>query len=651
MQALKSIFKLDIKKGIAGIFLAVFAVFLCWGRHPWHLTLRFALIFTAMGFLKIDVEKKWTKYLLHFLWGAVIVSATRYLPFKMITSQYNPNITGYRIFLNILIILIVAGVIFIITGSRKSLFTGCTLLATLVTVNCFIYHFRGKELSHMDFLSLKTALNVAGQYHIEVNSHMVWGWCIWLIAGFSGFCIPKLPDFSKKWGKLFALVVVVMSASVLWFGSLDIPMKTWEAEGTRLNGYYLNFYLGIRDSFVDKPENYNTEFIDAYAEGYIKNNTAEKKPNVIVIMNESYADFSIIGNVNSNVPITPFLNSLTKDTIKGYALASIYGSRTANSEFEVLTSMSMAFLPKDSVPYQQYVDKEFFTLPHLMNSYGYKSVATHPYFANGWSRNRIYPYLGFAESTFIESYPQENMLRKYVSDYEMFDYVLNILNTNESGKPLFIHGVTMQNHGGYDYEGENYTKTVELLGYSRVYPKAEQYFSIINETDNAMKNFITALENYEEDTIVLFFGDHFPKVENEFYDELYGDGFDTLDEQMLKYTIPFFIWANYDIPEMMVERTSLNYLAKYLVETAGLELPPLYSFLDELEGVIPAMNAQGYYSINQGRYMTYEEASGAEADWINQYSILQYNSLFDDKNRSEVFYDRYITPIHDLMDY
>ena len=33
-----------------------------------------------------------------------------------------------------------------------------------------------------------------------------------------------------------------------------------------------------------------------------------------------------------------------------------------------------------------------------------------------------------------------------------------------------------------------------------------------------------------------------------------------------------------------------------------------------------------------------EEATGEEADWIRNYNILQYNNMFDKKEKSEVFF-------------
>ena len=77
--------------------------------------------------------------------------------------------------------------------------------------------------------------------------------------------------------------------------------------------------------------------------------------NVIVIMNESLSDLSVLPGVESNTDAMPFLRSLTENTIKGYAYSSVFGGTTANSEYEFLTGNTTAFLPAGTVPYHLYV--------------------------------------------------------------------------------------------------------------------------------------------------------------------------------------------------------------------------------------------------------------------------------------------------------
>ncbi len=119
-------------------------------------------------------------------------------------------------------------------------------------------------------------------------------------------------------------------------------------------------------------------------------------PNVLVVMNESYADFSILGSpLNTNQPVTPFADSLQENTQRGHALCSVFGGGTANSEFEFLTGLSMGNLPAGACAYQQYIHAPIPSLVHHFNSLGYRTMATHPFLASGWNRTAVYPRLGF----------------------------------------------------------------------------------------------------------------------------------------------------------------------------------------------------------------------------------------------------------------
>lgn len=134
-----------------------------------------------------------------------------------------------------------------------------------------------------------------------------------------------------------------------------------------------------------------------------------------------------------------------------------------------------------------------------------------------------------------------------------------------------------------------------------------------------------------------------PNLEKEFYEALHGGPFKTLSEQQLQYKVPFLIWANYDIPEQTVACTSLNYLGRYLLEAADIELPPYYQFLKELEENIPSLNAMGYYSVSQQSFLPLDQARGQEAQWLKKYQEIQYNGLFDRKSRNESFFGRYMS--------
>ncbi len=76
----------------------------------------------------------------------------------------------------------------------------------------------------------------------------------------------------------------------------------------------------------------------------------------------------------------------------------------------------------------------------------------------------------------------------------------------------------MQNHGGYEGEGNGYEQTVSIVGQEGNFPKAEMFLSEQHESDRALEQLITYFANYDEPTVIVFFGDHQPKLDEEFYE-------------------------------------------------------------------------------------------------------------------------------------
>lgn len=641
--------KLELKRTagrcqkIMGAVLAAVSMVLFGGWYSWQMGLLFAVLFLGAGWIWWKPKHPAWGFLVHGICGIDCIFLCCCVPTWLVSGDPFLGIGWFRVAMNFLCVAAVFGAVLTLTGRiRLTVALASFPLLVLATISAYVFQFRGNLLKPSDLFFAKTALTVAGQYTFRFSKEMAFSWAAWCWLVFLMGSLPDSDGFiPRTWLRVAALAATAACVALFAYGTRQIAPKNWSNEGATQNGYFLNFAVGVRDCFVDAPEGYSPETIALLEAEYAGESLEEpeKKPNIIVIMNESYADFSVLGNdLRTNVPVTPFADRLRENTIRGYALTSIFGGTTANAEFEFLTGFSMSGLPDGSCPYQQYVNAPLFSLVHLLNDYGYETFATHPYFSTGWSRTSAYPHLGFGKMTFLEDYPYQDLIREFISDREMYGYVLDAMKA-KTEKPLFLFGITMQNHGDYIYTGDHYTQTVFLEDYEAEYPMAEQYLTLLNESDKAMEQFFKELESFQEDTVVLFFGDHFPQVEGDFFEEVHGGTFETLSEQMQQYTIPFFLWANFEIPEQTVACTSLNYLGRYLLETAGLELPPYYRFLKEMEENIPAINGFGYYSSSQQEYIPVSQAEGEEAEWLNRYAVLQYNGLFERKEQSEVFFD------------
>lgn len=526
-----------------------------------------------------------------------------------------------------------------------SVYFGTGIFTLISTINVYVYKFRARLFEPTDIFSAFTAAKVAGSYNFfPLPSSLVFGWGIFacMIAVLSVSQRDSKPGINIKL-RLCALALCIICSISVFSHSQKLTLSHWKADSAAYNGYILDFVSKIRELSVSKPDGYSPEAISSLADKYADEGNAyetgmKKLPTIIVIMDESFSDLSVTADFTTNTEVMPFISSLKENTVSGHALVSVFGGNTANSEYEFLTGNSMAWLTPSAVPYVQYVRSPVCSMvSYLKSSYNYKCVAMHPFNADSWNRPAAYERLGFDEMFFIDDFPSDSeRVRECVSDSSMFDFVIGTHEEHE-GEPLFIFGITMQNHGGYSYDSPDFENSISLTGHEGEFYDVEQYLTLIRETDRAAEHLITYFQNVDDEVLIVLFGDHQPSLEESFY-ETVGKSTDTLDGQQKRYEVPFFIWANYDIEEKYVDCTSLNYLSNYVYEAAGLELPPYNRFLRDMEKIIPSINVNGYYSLEKGCYLPFEAADGEERQWLDAYEALQYNCIFDKKNQNKVFF-------------
>ena len=152
----------------------------------------------------------------------------------------------------------------------------------------------------------------------------------------------------------------------------------------------------------------------------------------------------------------------------------------------------------------------------------------------------------------------------------------------------------MQNHGGYEDE---YEATVHLTDMTDM-PMAEQYLSLIRESDQALQYLLEYYSQIDEPTMIVLFGDHQPSIEPEFYETLYGSPISELSPEKLveRYITPFIIWTNYETDCRMDEKMSVQYFPCAILERANLELTDYMCLLDTMYQSAPVVHIFGYYN-------------------------------------------------------
>ena len=554
--------------------------------------------------------------------------------------------------LNVLGIFIISLIFLFWFNSFRRTMLAVTILFTVMSlIFYFVYLCRGEPLQLIDFFSFGTAMAVAGNYEFVMTRAIV------AVVPLS-LCLIGIymhsPDwmlFRRKLGRILmrAGVFVFMIFgywfffNVNWNGGLGIltdlwaPIKTYHQYGTTVGFFCVAKYMQLTP-----PDGYTVEETEEIAESVDTSdsnadNGKTKPVNIIAIMNEAWADYSLLGDLKTNEDPMPYYHSLEENTIKGNTLVCIRGGGTAKTEYEFLTGNSVKRFP-GMVPYVSYYTHDQYSLVTTLEAQDYETAAMHPNKGSNWKRTSAYELLNFDTFYTIDDFDDDaETIRGHISDRANYEKIIEVINSKESSdQPFFLFDVTMQNHGGYT--GNTYNGDIKVTeGYTD--DSVNRYLSLSKETDDALEYLIEYFKDYDEPTIIVMFGDHYPDLPDEFTESLSGAAYDdlTLDEQEMYYATPFFIWANYDIDEATDVLTSTNYLGTMMLEQTGLEMAPYNYYLQDLMEVMPALNHLGYMDAS-GKFHSWSDGDPdvLQAEW--EYECLQYNNLAEDSKRLDWFF-------------
>ena len=638
-----NIFVFNRKRTVICVLIGIITCSMSLTQNLWQN----GIVFLGLSILMMPSEINLKNNIVFILGWIGIASVTTFLLVQLTVNASIHAVGLLRISYNVLIIMIFMLIFFFFLGNVQfSAISVTVLLIIVATADYYVLRFRVREIVPADFLSIRTAFNVAEGLDFIPGVTLVFSWLQlieYVVVCKSVKVEPGALSIKKR---LILIGTAVLFSLYSISGCRNVKPHHYGTSGAGFNGFIANFLAQIDDMKVDPPDGYSEEAIYQIEQKYADNEKDNKyahNPDIIVIMDESFSDFEVLGDeLRTNQPVTPFIDSSKENTVSGYALSSVFGGDTANSEFEFLTGNSMLFLPESSVPYQQFIKENRYSVARYLKEKGYHTLAMHPFLSSGWMRTTVYPFLGFDEYEFIEAFPQKDLIRGFVSDEEMFEHLTQKyeeLTSDDSS--VFIFGVTIQNHGGYNYTGKGFVNTIDLIGYRNEYPRAEQFLSLIHESDIAVQHLVEYFSNNDREIVIVFFGDHFPSLEADFFYEVHGGNFRS-DERFSLYKVPFFIWANYDIREEEDVDTSINYLSAKMLDAAGIEMNGYQQFLMKASSVLPEMNVLGYRPASMDRYILRTEDADhmlneEEREMIREYSYLQYNNIAG-KNVNDSFY-------------
>ncbi len=693
MNKKKSIFIWNRKQAAAAIVataaILILTAFTAYGSgmDTLGITLGVLLGIAAGAFVLLDIRfGKILSAMLYLLLPLAVVCALE--NYTHVITDLAPLI----LVLNLLFFYVLYGLLTALTGSVRMGFRLATLVPMLFGLtNYFVVSFRGSPIVPWDLLSFGTAASVADNYEFVLSWKAFYSVLafIWMILLSSKSTVKlgrkklRVISIAAYAALMFLYVGEIQNSAVQSFFGMDTTLFTLNVL-YRNNGIAAAFLGNLRFLNIEQPSGYSVDKVEALmkqveadeqGEGDAKNEpetdaqgetvqatqgetvqatqaetnaTAETEapassgqyPNIVVIMNEAFSDLSVWGDFATSEEVMPFFKSLQQEAVGGELYVSVKGGNTANTEFEFLTGDTMGFLPKGSIPYQQYINDETPSLASYLKTLGYSTTAIHPYNRTGWDRDTVYEKFGFDEFLDKDSFSSPYRLRGYISDKSAFDKIREQFSIKGDDERKFIFEVTMQNHGGYSRETPDfniYLTLPEVTGKTTSVVATEKYLTLINQTDRALEELIDYFKEQDEPVIVVMFGDHQPSdyITNVIQRICGATTSDSLADLEQGYRVPFVMWSNYGLEHKYYDGISVNYLSSILMENAGIPLTGYQTFLKKLMETLPVINANVYRDAD-GNFYNYED--DAYSGELKDYQMLQYNHLVDKKHRDDAFF-------------
>lgn len=503
--------------------------------------------------------------------------------------------------------------------------------------NCLLLGMRITPLGAKDFKVLLSAFDIVGMYLDTWQVILVFAALavVFITIGRFWFKAPK----SQR--NLLKSLIVLAVSFVIVFGCLSFSIRnntlattfTNIATAYNDNGFAYCFSCSVFYKGIDRPENYSqaavAEILNEIDDKSVAKSSivgavgvastdgsssqpetvpdtveaveaTDSTPNVIFLQMESFFDMDYLKNLQYSTDPTPNFNALKADYQSGFLTVPVVGAGTANTEFEVLTGMCSNYFGPGEYPFNTVLQNTTCeSLAYILKSQGYATHAIHNHRAAFYDRNVVYANLGFDTFTSIEYMLNvERTPQGWAKDNVLTEEIFKSFDSTEGGD--FVFTVSVQGHGQYpeeplnSLEGMEYATGIDITGIEdEATRNAFEYYAYqAKEMDQFIGDLTTALENYDEPTVLVIYGDHLPNLAINADDLSNGNIFQT----------EYVIWSNYSFGSDNVDENLTSYQLSSKI-------------LDEL-------------SLKGGIMTALHENNATDSDYMDQMKMLSYDMLY-----------------------
>ena len=621
----------SILLGVSGLILSVGGFFaLC------------MILNTVLRLFSAWINKTKSSQLVMDFLLVLLISTLEYISF-----EYSSIASFSLVFQkNILVCVFNIGILFAANTVLLLIFQRIKIALTISSVivfswsvaNYYTIQFHGSPLFFSEFINLRTALTVAGDYNYKITLVVI---CEILLIAAEIHCIITY----KKTGRITPFVRIIRNRCisllvctaivVVSYRTVANTYRTWITweEAIKKCGF---ISCSIRDL-----ENAMNPYI--MPEGYThytfeETNNNEKcayddLPDIIVILNETFCDFDYYTDVSPDSDyLLPYYS--IPNAIYGNAIVPKIGGGTNDSEFELLTSKS-TYLLRVGAPFT-YLSEEIEgrSVVNYLKEYGYTTIGMHCENENNYNRNHAYPALGFDKCVLGNtafSYFGCNGNRKWL-DSDNYKDLINQYEAMDDTSPKLIYLLTFQNHGGYEQNDSSLDTVHTQKDFGDFTDDINEYLSSVRLSGEAFCKLTQHFQEKDRRVIICMVGDHAPSfINNIEIKESSG----IQDNSINMRTVPYIIWTNYDVEtSIYTEYASMVDLMPMVLKLSGIPLSHFYNTILDLHEELPIRTSDGKYVDRNYSVGMYEE-NDKYYDCLNEYYYMEYNSLLKGKEYKE----------------
>lgn len=463
-------------------------------------------------------------------------------------------------FYNSMIILLTLSVIFLARRRMFLYIVISTIWLAFGITNGLILSNRVTPFTATDFTLIKSGLAIMNTYLSKIQITLIFIGLATIFVVFILFWI-----FGPKHKKKISYKKNIVSIGILVFlftviTQICINTKVLSSYFGNIAFAYLDygfpycFSNTLLNTGIDKPENYSESTIK-HIFTPVTANTGNKKnvtvlsgkntslsPNIIMLQLESFFDPTLVEGLTFSEDPIPNFRGLKNQYTSGYLNVPSVGAGTANTEFEVLSGMSLDFFGPGEYPYKTILkEKTCESISYNLKDLGYSTHAIHNHQGTFYGRNFVFSQLGFDTFTSVEYMNvKERTPLNWAKDSILTEEILAALNSTEDQD--FIYTISVQGHGEYPKEKILENPKIKLGGIENKEQlnAFEYYVNQIYEMDIFLGKLVKELSNINEDTVLVFYGDHLPTL--------------GLTDGMLKnnsiYQTEYVVWSNIDLPKI-----------------------------------------------------------------------------------------------------